>query len=654
MRVVRNLQTLSTTTAPRTPVDSYARPFYHDNQRLNSISASLEKWLPTFVNYQKNEDDRKYRKEVADGYALAAKYAGEDPSVEGFRQMVADGRAEGMRSLSKAHEHGINTFQMEAAMNKLNTQMQEWWDNSTFIDETGKERRISEVQDPAEFDRQYNKAISSTWEQLTGGQYDSQLYKQAFQQTAGAIHNIINQKFLAKRAEAKKFETDNGATAAMDSVLAPALGSKMLYLEPQKFDALITDRMNHNLDIHASTSSTAEAAQWGVDYYVANIINKNPTEIQRLLQSAKGVRRIWDNPKHRLAIESAVKTARYNWDMEERNRQYKYAKAKNDAAEQAYDRVVKELYQGNHSKVDLKILDDPRINSSRETYNLAQNQLRYGSVNSPSFQRDVRAAYMGLLTREQVEEQYSLGRYDTREHMQLLDTIEKSPYKNPDAARNVLKTLPIMQTLGANEKITADTKALAEGFLLDAALEHFKESHPDPSQPIDYKSPQVQKELADAAAYVSQSYGDNILTIAEQALSQKRGIEIKDPKTATDFITKSGLTQDEQFRGILAEWRNYIDLYKNQRFNNGKEIIRYAPMGPTIYKTVPVIQLENALQSKNLIYDNIPIRTMEQLYAIVADSYLFVLENRKKEEGEKNSSTIQRINENVANFASGS
>lgn len=613
-RVVRNQDPTVTTTAVRSMPDSYARPFYHNNTRLQSLSGALERFLPAYVAFDRKKKDEQYRKEVAEGYALAAKYAGQDYSVDAFREMVAKGQSEKMRRLTKAHEHGINQFQMAQGMNRLGTEMQEWYDNATFTDEEGKSRRIAEIEDPVVFDRAFNRALSEKWEQMTGGKYDAQLFKEHFSETARAVHNVINAKFLAARAQAKLDETNKSASSYMDSVFTHLLTeSRDFYINPNKAISEAIYNFNKALDVHASTSSTVEAAQWAARYINAQFHDKNPTEINRLLKMAGKIDRVWKNPQYRDQIETAAQQARYQWDNKQRDLYYQGERYRTEQTRQLVKSIIKQ-----HGYVNLtadKFNTDPRVIDNPDAYTMLMGFVRRGgNTTSPEGESTIKACLLGELSEKDLQDKLRSGTITPEEYERGLKAMTVG--KNAPTVSREIETLliPFFQDATAQGVENRFTVALAKDFYLNAATkEFFKIMNIDPTDEdavaaIDIDSPTIKDALRMATKQTTKTYW-NIDNVVRANAGAQRGLVADDPDEAGSVIRYCLDHGSPEMKALFNQWDTF--------FKSDPGAATVALMGNVSIYSPMTDRLTRELSGLHLNYKGHPIKTLPQLYALV-------------------------------------
>ncbi|EFB89780.1 hypothetical protein HMPREF7215_2594 [Pyramidobacter piscolens W5455] len=343
-RIVKDLDQRVVTSASRSVTDSYARPYYHNDTRLQSLAGALGRFLPAFVDYDRQKKDEQYRKEVAEGWALAQKYSGRGYSVEEFRSIVENDGAEKFRRLTKAREHGVNQFQMMEMTGSLAADMDDWFKHKTFVDQNGNELPIADVQDPAVFDRLFNQEVSRRVQEKTGGQYDARLFQEYFTPRLASIHNQVTQQFLQKRASALLFETQQKFTEAMNAVLEPNMNSKAFYGSPSQWIKDNSPVLNHALDVFASQSSREEAAAMGAAYLISHFHEGMSDQAKETWRSFyKSIPLLRNDPRNVEKIEDALNTANWQWNQkqerlrsEARYNQLQAQKAQEDAVLKAF------------------------------------------------------------------------------------------------------------------------------------------------------------------------------------------------------------------------------------------------------------------------------------------------------------------------------
>ena len=346
--------------------DSYVPIYYRgDDTALEHLSKALGSFNPTLLRLHAQEDDRRYRTEVAEGYALARKYAGQDMSLADFHELVREGKAPELRKLTKYNEHGINTFQMAEAAESMSAQMNKWYEEWTSPD--GK--RLADIADPLEFDRIYNQAESAFWQEKTGGQYDPKLFQKIYASQAAETRAGIFRKYLSGRAEMKLQQARATLSKYLDTSVRERFGTAEYIRNPGAWQAQSLAHIQQAVKLMASTTSEAEAKQAAAQYMVTmfNYAN-NPNDFKRMYNMMQQTD-VYKDPTYRANIDNAYNNA---------DKQYKYEQAQRRAEARAARMEARirreEIAQAQAQKVlagfTREQLDDPQV--QEQLYKLSQ------------------------------------------------------------------------------------------------------------------------------------------------------------------------------------------------------------------------------------------------------------------------------------------
>jgi len=337
--------------------DSYVPIYYRgDNTALEHLSKALGSFNPTLLRLHAQEEDKRYRSEVAEGYALARKYAGQDMNLADFHELVREGKAPELRKLTKYNEHGINVFQMSEAAESMSAQMNIWYENWRSPD--GK--RLADIADPLEFDRAYNQAESAFWQEKTNGKYDAQLFQKLYAPQAAETRSAIFRKYLSGRAEMRLNEARESLSRYLDTTVREKFGTADYARNPRAWQANTLKHIEQAVKLMAGTTSEAEAKQAAAQYMVSmfNYAN-NPNDFKRMYDVMKQTE-VYKDPTYRANIDNAYNNA---------DRQYKFEQAQRRAEARAARMEARirqeEVAQAQAQKVLAGLtreqLDDPQV-----------------------------------------------------------------------------------------------------------------------------------------------------------------------------------------------------------------------------------------------------------------------------------------------------
>ena len=313
-RQVRDLERRSPSALDARIQDSYAPIYYRgDADALNNLSRALASFNPALIRLRDQAADKQYRTEVAEGYALARKYAGQDMSLADFHQLVREGKAPELRKLSKYHEHGINTFQMSEAAESMSAQMNKWYDE--FVTPDGK--RLAEITDPLEFDRIYNQAESQFWQEKTGGQYDPELYQKIYATQADSTRSVIFRKYLNDRAEAKLHQAQSTLSQYLDTTVRDKFGTAEYINNPKAWQKTTTEQIEAATALMARTTSTDEAHRAAAQYMTTMFnMGNTPKDFDRMYAAMQKTS-AYKNPTYRSNIDNAYRTATWQYETKQ-------------------------------------------------------------------------------------------------------------------------------------------------------------------------------------------------------------------------------------------------------------------------------------------------------------------------------------------------
>ena len=626
-RVVRDLEGRVVTSNRRQAVDSYARPYYHAHNSIRSIATALERWNPVFINRARQAEQQKWNREVEEGKAIAMQYAGKDYTLDQIEADIKAGNGGRYVALSKAQKEGINQLQLEQGLNNVSLKMQEAYDSATFKDVDGKEHRLYEAKDPMAFQKWFDEKYNELWESETGGVYDRSLYGELGSRHRAQSRNNLYSQFLSARGEMKSREADLAATQVLDTHFSSVL-DKASYVGNSK--ALgdmraVLNRVTNERDLVGSGGNISEGSMLATNYLLMKMGEATHNqEVQFLLNTAKGVTKIWDKPEYRSKLENFAENKRKQFEAEARKR---VLEARQDAhwrlqaasdaerwkalrgtqkAYAAWDKYKGEV--GNDvnrfGEVAEKILTDPSVAGDPFALSVALTMRKNYGNNIPAIMKASRDLYGG-----QDVNLYEMAKNGVADVSTIL-TLEKqrdsSDFLNKNRVFNYMrksleslipKPDPVLSTSGdllqRDIALNAGARMATESFFMQYG-----------NQPVNSASVEffqhAEQPLKDAVAFYSDPVNQE-RAMAEQKYNWFGEIAKTTPAQgdAKTFIASSG---------ILAD----ADIGRQM-----KELIRSHGMRLPTRNTPYAEEVEQNLAQKNYQFNDAPVRTLNDLCFIV-------------------------------------
>lgn len=624
-RVVKELDGRVVTSNRRQAVDSYARPFYHVNSHLSSIASALEKWNPVFINRARQAEEQKWNREVEEGKAIAMQYAGKDYTLAQIEADINAGNGGRYVALSKAQKEGINQLQLEQGLNNVSLKIQEAYDSATFKDKDGNEHRLYESKDPMAFQQWFDNKYNELWEAETGGVYDRSLYGQLGSRHRAQARNSLYSQFLSARGEMKRREADISATQVLDTYYDNALNSGR-YVGNSKMQGELRAVLNRITEERDRVGDGGDGAVLTTNYLLMKMgTATHNNEVQFLLDNAKGVKKVWENPTYRSKLEHYAEQKRKQFEAEVYQRQvqaYQNARMKlgyaqladswkaRDGLNTATAVAKKYLAEvGNDwnrlGEVADKLMNDPAVAKNRFALNIAHDFVKSYGKNIPYIQDLMIKAYKGAnidyfaaVDNRQLSPETALA---------IASIQDKSDYKDKNNMYSILqkyaesvipKPDPTMQMMDANAIAMRQSAVNAmTDMMMDSVSAQF-------NGPINTASPEFAVAVANASKDAVAVYGSQEAQERAYAKDNFRVFgDIANTKPTTKsvmtFLDTSGILSDPDVAKEVVQLISSRGLKLPSRISPNAEAI------------------EQSLANKNYQINDQPIKTLNDLCYIV-------------------------------------
>lgn len=329
MRVVKDINTRTTTEEQRRAYDTFIRPSVDDNdsKRMYQLAETLNRISPVIRNYKEEAEQAYYNAEVARGYAASANFKPDEVPADKFYR-YSSVNANEYAKRSRAFQHGVNIHEAEALANTLPTAADEWFRTQKYNG-----RRIYEIEDPVQFNEAYRQFIQNYIKTESGGTVDPKIYQKYIGGAVNQTEHNVTQQFLSERRRAMETKAIAAYTSSVDSSMLKTFGTAEYRKNRGAWVRTYAADFNAKTKALADEIGDVKAGNAAANIMAASMNGlMSMNELNDMMAVAQANPLVWEDPNNKLQIQRVYTTQKSYIEQEARRREYeaRYHKAENE------------------------------------------------------------------------------------------------------------------------------------------------------------------------------------------------------------------------------------------------------------------------------------------------------------------------------------